>query len=556
MRSSSSDSAARDRQRPLKPRARRAVGLVGIAAVLALAAASCGGGGGGGQSDSVTVAVASAETGAAPDADFAASRPGVGIAAAGGSPMTSASCPADEGESEPGSGVVTIALVSPDVVNMDVIGLGDLVFDTPGHIGQAYVNKVNSLGGINGNCFDFRYFQYGFADPNYWFWRICTMLSQSEPLVLLGLGLPDPIVQCGTIADQIPTLGIYSQFPEAVFESAGGRLFADHGAVEFLVANSMDAAFTAGNLTASDRLGLLYSQQPVAEADGEAGEQAEDQPNPVLAVAEAEAARLGVPITSAVGVPAALEGTLMLIYLQNFAEAGGDIFDADEQRFEQTVGAFPENLAELLRLRRQVFLATVEQFKAANVTAVVAAGDWNSVRSLMIAAELVDWAPKWIINDAHYNMLVLLDSPQEQGSNLVQVSARRAADDPLEGLDRGCLSLRNAEVAAEPFSHRFHTDAWSLLTSTCDFFDVVFGAIARVDGELTREAFLAELTDTTYETSYGSLVKFAPGDPIGYDRFRLLSADYDCVLNTWGCMRPVSDWLPALAMPAIGGEAG
>ena len=487
-----------------------------------------------------------------PDAGFAASRPGVGIAAAGGKSMTAASCPVDEGDPDPDSGAVTIAFVSPDVVNMGVIGLGDLVFDPPEHIGQAYVNKVNSLGGINGNCFDFEYFQYDFEDPTYWFWRICSMLPESKPLVLLGLGLTDDIVQCATITSEIPTLGIYSQFPEATFASAGGRLFADHGAVEFLVANSMDAAFTAGHLTRSDRLGLLYTHLPVSEDD----EQADDQINPVVEVAEAEAARLGLPITGAAGVPATLEEPLMLVYLQLLADEGGDIFDPDEQRFEQTVGGFPAEHADLFRLRRKVFLDAAERLKAADVTAVVAAGDWNSVRSLMIAAELIDWAPKWIINDGHYNMLVLLGAPQAQGGNLVQVSARRAAGDPLEGLDRGCLSLRNAEVAAEPFSHRFHTDAWSLLTSTCDFLDVVFGAIARVNGPLTREAFLAELTDTTYETSYGALVRFAPGDPIGYDSFRLLSADYDCLLNAWGCMRPISDWVPALDMPAVGVEAG
>ena len=488
------------------------------------------------------MAVASPEAAAAPDAEFAASRPGAGIAAAGGSPMTGTSCPADVGDSAPDSGAVKIAVVSPDVVNLGVIGLGDLVFDTLEYIGQAYINKINSLGGINGNCFDFRYYQYGFTDPAADFGRICTELPQAEPLVLFGLGLPETVVQCATIPAQIPTLGVYSQFPEATFEAAGGLLFADHGAVEFLLANSMDAAYTAGHLTGSDRIGLIYSDDDGAEAS--------------IAVAEDEAGRLGLPITGMAGVPAALEETIMLVYLQSFADAGGDVFDTDERRFEQAVGAFPAEQADLLRHRRQVFFDAAQQLKAADVTAMVGAGSWNSVRSLMIVAERIDWRPKWIINDGHYNMLLLLGAPQEQGSNLVQVSARRAADDPLEGLDRGCLSLRNAEVTAEPFSHRFHTDAWNLLTSTCDYLDVVFGAMARVDGELTREAFLAELTDSTYETAYGALVRFAPGDFIGYDSFRLLSADYGCVLNTWGCMRPISDWVPAMDMPAAGGESG
>ena len=141
---------------------------------------------------------------------------------------------------------------------------------------------------------------------------------------------------------------------------------------------------------------------------------------------------------------------------------------------------------------------------------------------------------------------MLTDAPEAQGLNLVQVSSRRAADDPIDGLDRGCLSLRNTETMADRFAHQFHTDAWNLMTSTCDYLDIVFSAISRVDGPLTRESFVAALSETDYKAAHGSMVRFAADDLYGSDSFRVLSADPACVLNDWGCMRPLSRWMPSV----------
>ena len=52
------------------------------------------------------------------------------------------------------------------------------------------------------------------------------------------------------------------------------------------------------------------------------------------------------------------------------------------------------------------------------------------------------------------------------------------------------------------------------MTASCDYLDIVFSAVSRVDGPLTREAFVAALTETEYEAAHGSLVKFTAGDPV------------------------------------------
>ncbi|MXV90674.1 MAG: hypothetical protein F4004_08360 [Acidimicrobiia bacterium] len=465
-----------------------------------------------------------------------ASRPGEGISAAGGTLAAGEPCPAP---GSPGAAeTVKIALSTPDVFDLAVIGLGNLVYDDPGHVIDAYVNKVNSLGGINGHCFEFVDHVYGFVDPAGDIGRICTELPAEEPLVLLGLGLNDAILGCATLGAQIPTVGLYAQFPNATFAQAGGLLRVDHGAREFLLENGMEAAFEAGALTTADSVGLFY-----LEGDNVASERA---------VFDSTSARLGLQVAASAGVPPDFSGTGVLVLEQQFRQLGGEIFDPDMGAFDQSLATLPPDIAGLMRAIRQHFVATAAQLRDAGVTAVVASAGWDDVRNLMRAAELADWYPKWIINDSHYAFLVLTDAPKAQGLNLVQVSSRRAADDPIDGRDRGCLSLRNADTAADPFAHRFHTDAWSLMTSICDYLDVVFGAVSRVDGPLTRESFLAALAQTDYEAAHGQSVRFDSGDLYGSDSFRVLSADPDCVLNDWGCMRSLTDWLEPSAAAGQG----
>ena len=155
----------------------------------------------------------------------------------------------------------------------------------------------------------------------------------------------------------------------------------------------------------------------------------------------------------------------------------------------------------------------------------------------MRAAERLDWFPQWVINDSQPAVLTLTGAPEEQVRRLVQISSRRAAGDPIPDSDRACVSLRNTSAEAPPFSHRTHTDAWNLITATCDSLDLVFAAMTRVAGPLTREALIDALALTDYETAHGSRISFAPDDHNGSDRFRVLRADPDCVLDEWGCMR-------------------
>ena len=514
------------------PRMGRALSAIATLGAIGILAVACGDGDSGSQPATGGLTVTVPEQVAEANAAALASRPGEGISAAGGRVQAGEPCPAP---GSPGAAErVHIAMAGPDVLNLGVVGLGNLVFDDSGHIIDAYVNKVNSFGGINGYCFEFTNHVYGFTDPIGDFGRVCTELPQQEPLVVLGLGLNEVILACATLGARIPTIGLYSQFPSATFDQAGGLLLVDHGSSEFLLANGMDIAFRAGVLTTEDSVGLLYLGGVTAAAE--------------RATFDATSARLGLQVATSAGVLPHFSETSVLVAEQLFRELGGEVFDPNVAAFDEALLAFPPDLGALMVDMRQHFLDAAAQMRDAGVTTVVASAGWAEVRNLMRAAELIGWYPTWIVNDSHYVLLVLTDAPKAQGLNLVQVSSRRAADDPIDGLDRGCLSVRNAETTAERFAHRFHTDAWSLMTSTCDYLDVVFSAVSRVDGPLTRESFLAALQDTDYEAAHGQSVKFAADDLFGSDSFRVLSADPDCVLNDWGCMRPLTDWfVPATA---------
>ncbi|MDE0652024.1 MAG: hypothetical protein OXI26_00020 [bacterium] len=500
--------------------------MAGLGAIGILAAA-CGSGedgSPGAQQAGVTVTVP--EQIAEDNAAALASRPGEGISAAGGTLQAGEPCPAPGTPGAPETH--KIAVVTPDVNRLGEIGLGALVFDSFDRTFDAYINQVNSFGGINGNCFEFAFYEYGFTNPAEEIGAICAELPQQEPLVLFGFGLSQDIAGCLTLAGQIPTVGLYAQFPEAFFAQTAGLLVVDHGSEEFLLDNGLRTAVNAGVLGSDDGIGLLYAEDATAAS--------------MQATFEHVSGDLGLNVVTSAGVPAALYGTAVVVIEEQFRAAGGRLFHPDDSVFAGAVGAMPPELGELLAAVRQQFISTATAMRDAGVNTVVATASWDSVRSLMRAAETIGWHPRWITNDSQFSLIVLTDAPEAQGQNLVQISSRRAADDPIDGLDRGCLSLRNTGTAAEPFSHRYHTDAWSLLTATCDYLDVVFSAASRVSGPLTREAFLAELQETKYVTAHGQHLHFTDGDPYGSDSFRVLSADPTCVLNDWGCMRPLTDW--------------
>lgn len=508
------------------PRRRRAAAAV-LGTVSILAAACAGGDGASPGTVGEAVSTRAPEQAVEAAAAVSDSRPGQGIAAAGGTLVAGEPCAAPGSPGAPATH--TIAAVSPDLDRLDEIGLSALVLDPIERIFEAYVSRLNSLGGISGNCFEFRFFEFGFTNPAEEVGAICAEVPTIEPLVMFAFAVDSGLAGCTTLAGQIPTVGLYSQLPEAFMGDAGGLLFLDNGSWEFLLDVSVRNAARAGVLTAEDRVALFYNDDAAAA--------------PIQATMAAVADDLALDVSVAAGVPEGLFGTLAVVVAEQFHTAGGELFDSSPGRFAESLSAMPPEFGEALAAMRGFFLNTATAMRDAGVTAVVGGGaDWDAVRNLMRAAEVVGWYPKWVTNDAQIATITLFETPPAQGRNLVQVSSRRAADDPIDGLDRGCLSLRNTGSTDEPFNHRFHTDAWSLLTSICDYLDVIFGAVSRVDGPLTRESFLAALARTDYQAAHGQRVRLSGVDPYGSDSFRVLSADPDCVLNDWGCMRALTDW--------------
>lgn len=494
-------------------------------AVLSLTAAACGGGDG-----SLGTEIGAAQETRAETA-VGTSRTGMGMTAAGGSAAGGGTCP------PPGSaaaaGTVTIAAVTPDIDRLHEVGLGNLELDAWENILESYIAEVNGFGGVNGHCFALDFHEYGFATIVEDIGAICSEVPQAQPLLMLGLALDPVVPQCTTIPAEIPTVGLYTQFSETVFAAAGGRLHVDHGSTEFLLENGLRTAASTGVLGPDETIGLLHSGDESAQA--------------MESILARTANDLNREVAATAAVPAVLEDAAAAVTEERFHAVGGRLFHPDEGAFENAVLAMRSEAGDeagaLVATARQYFLAAATEMRDAGVTIVLGASYWTSVRNLMRAAELIGWNPHWIITDAQFPQLVLTDAPVAQTANTVQISTKRAAGDSIGGLDQACRILRNTGVAADPFDYRHQSDAWLLLTETCDYLDIIFAAISRTDGPLNRESFLAALAETDYRTAHGQRVRFSEQDMFGSDSFRVLRADPDCALNTWGCMRPVTDWL-------------
>ncbi len=519
---------------PMAPVAlrRRRLAFGGALAVLCLTAAACGGGDGADGSANVETRVAGSETSpveAAPASDFISTRVGTGIAAAGGNPQAVRGGNPCEQPAEAAHEPVTIAYVGPNITELEAVGLETIVVEDPGVLIAAYINAVNINGGANGRCVEFVHYLWSLTDPAASFGRICTELPQQQPLIVLSLGLSQTTFECITLAAQLPTLGLYATKSDAQFAAARGLLFVDQGSEEHLVLTGVRAALQADELTPNDRVGLFNVASGMI----------------VLAI---EQAGLTVAETDIVPPEFADLGILRIERQARLLEGG--LSDAEMREARRFREQLPPDQAEILQRIEQHFLDIADRFRSSGLTTVVTAAQWSDVRRFMRAAEQRAWFPRWIINDSQNASLVLTDAPRGQAGNLVQISARRAAGDEISAMDRGCLSVRNTNSEAATFSHRFHSDAWNLLTSTCDYLDVVFGAISRMDGPLTHETIMEALAGTHYETDLGSLIKFGRTDRFGNDRVRILRADPNCVLNAWGCMRSTTAWFtPATAAP-------
>ena len=512
---------------------------------MCLTVAACGGGEGTGPGTAAeTQAVGSGATpaAAAPAAGDYSARPGAGIAAVGGSPGTIGGNPSCGQQPDAAGEPITIAYVGANLAELEAIGLETVIVEDPRIVIGAYVTALNFNGGINGRCVQLKHYLWSLAHPVESFQQLCAQLPQQQPLVLLSLALDQTTFECVTLAAKIPTLGLYTTMSDAQFAAARGRLFVDQGSEEYLMSSGVNIALQAGEFTLEDRVGLF------GVASG----------TTVLAI---EQAGLTVAGTAIVPPEFADLGILGMERQARLLEAG--LSEAERQAAQLFRQQLPPDQAQLLERIEQRFLEIAGEFRDAGVTTVVAGAGWADVRRLMRAAELVGWFPRWITNDSQPAVVMLSRAPARQAANVIQISARRAAGDDIPEMDRGCLSLRNTHAAAlphdddaadqqpswsdqtlmEPFAHRFHTDAWNLLTTVCDYLDVIFGAISRVDGPLTTATFAEAMASTSHETAFGSLIKYDRTDYFGSDRFRVLRADPACVLNSWGCMRAASDWL-------------
>ena len=523
------------RPRILKLPRRRTLAFGGAITVLCLAAAACGGGDSGSTVETQTAASEAVSAEPVSSSDFMATRPGAGIAAAGGNPQVISGDNPCEQPGGAGSEPIIISYVGANLADLDAVGLEAIVVEEPGLIIDAYVNEVNFNGGINGRCVEFVPHLWSLADPVASFTQICTDMLTQRPIFYLSLRLSDPVVECATIGGQIPTIGLYAFAPASTFAQTGDRLYLDDGSVEHLLSASLDVGLSSGVIGADDHLGLLHG---ISEMAG------------VVAIIE----RFGFDIAAAAHVPAEYANLQLLLQEKRVRLLEGDLTDDERAEAQRNLAALTPELVDLFGQLEQFFLDAANRFKDAGVTAVAATADWTDMRRFIRAAELVDWTPTWVANDIQPATIVLADVPKRQAENLVLVSNRRAAGDVVPDLDQGCITLRNTASTAPPFAHRLHTDAWTLMTATCDYLDVAFAAMTRVQGDITADTFVEALQDTRYDTPYGGLITFAPADPNGSERFRVLQADPECVLNFWGCMRSTTDWL--LPANTVGSSAG
>lgn len=506
--------------------------LLGTAATVAalLVAVACGGNstaatpeganpGAAAQDDIGTRAVASS--------DFLSTRPGIGIAAAGGNPTAvndNNPC------ARPGaaSDALAIAYVGADLADLNAIGIASVAVEDPGLIIEAYVNEVNFAGGLNGRCVELVTHPWSLADPVGGFAQVCAELPLQGPVFVFTLGLFKELVECLTIAAMIPTLGLRATTPESTFVRTTRWLFTDDGAIGRLLDRSLEAAIASGVISEHDRVGLL-------QGGGSSGMS-------TMALEEL-IRRAGLTHVVTSNVPTEYGSVELLLPEKQIRLLEAGLTEDGRGEAQRNFEALDPALAELLIQIEEFYLEAASSFKDAGVTVVAVVADWFDLRRMMRAAESIDWMPTWLANDMQSVTTALTDAPKRQAENLVQVSSRRAAGDQVPELDQGCITLRNTASEAPPFAHRPHTDAWNMITSVCDYLDVAFSALTRVDGPITSGTFVQAMNNTQYDTAYGGLITYSPSNRSGAERFRVLQADPDCLLNSWGCMRSTTNWL-------------
>ena len=469
--------------------------------------------------------------------DAAILRPHNGIAAANGDADAVGGPRACTGDD-----AIDIAYLGPDLSRLDEIGLEDLVVEEPSLLIDAYITALNTQGGIFGRCVRSATYLWDPADATASVGRVCEELVSAEPLFVISfLGSVEGI-ECVTLDHGIVTLGLYASAPSELLGASEGRLFLDDGTHAYLLENSIEVALRAGHLSPDAQVGFLRG----------AGSGADDQiavmralmaPGGLLSLID----RYGIDIGSVGHVPGAFSDWSTLRDEEQLGLLRADLSPAEQTAASEARAALGPDRAQLFDRIEEFYLESAADYLDAGVDVMVSTASWIEMRRLMRAAELTGWNPWWFASDAQGATLTLIDAPPNQARRFVLISARRAAGDEVPGLDRGCVVLRNTAAGVPSFSHRPHTDAWSVITATCDLLDVAFAAVSRTPAPLTGDAFAAAMRQTDYQAGYGGRITYGAEDSSGSDRFRVLEADPDCVLDDWGCMRALTDWLAPVA---------
>lgn len=428
------------------------------------------------------------------------------------------------------AGARRVAYVGADLSETDLIGAGALTVEDPVHVMRAYIDELNALGGIHGRCVEFHPVRWRLGDPIASFIDVCNELAQVNPLFFFNFRLYDSGLQCTTFGTPVPELGLWSSTLEQTIRDSGYLLYTDDGSVEHAAALIAEVALEAGVLDRADSVGVLHGTGPSAGLD-------------ISAVADV-LRNAGLNVVAAADIPREFNDLMLLM-----PEMQARVLDPDRSGAEPDLSSLPPDVGSSLAEVERFYVDAASRFRDAGVHTVLASASWADVRRMMRAAEIIGWTPQWLTGDLQAATLATTDAPDRQVANYVQVSARRAAGDLVPPLDQGCITMRNGASEAAPFNHRPHTDAWNLITSICDYLDVAFSALSRVEGGVDHVSFLHALNRTDYVTAHGSHITYSSSDRHGEDRFRILEVDQGCVLNGWGCLRALTDWhMPAHTM--------
>ena len=360
-----------------------------------------------------------------------------------------------------------IAWVQPDLEELGAAGLETLELDAPSRMVEAYVNHLNSQGGINGNCFELIKYQWTLRNAQEDIERICTELPQHEPLALLTFRFDRNLLRCLTLDAGILTMSFYASIHDSALAQAPTEdgqagaywiivnsaltqvpenLYLDQHATREIFTNTLDVALRTGQLTTNNKIGLLFP--PVDDASSQDGSAATASGAFVGLFLKQIAQERGLDIAYEATVPAEFQSTEVQIAERRARILRSDLSETEAQAAHREFRSLSVDEADLLVRMEDYWASTVDDFRIAGVDTVISAADWTNLRRMMRASDGANWTPKWIINDLQPVPLLLSGTPERQGHNLLQVSSARAAGDLIPTLDQECITMRNTATDA------------------------------------------------------------------------------------------------------------